>query len=426
VAAAGGLPQRGVIGCAAMATLRPFRAVRPQPQLAPRVASVPYDVVDTAEARALAAGNPLSFLHVIRPEIDLPEDTDPHADAVYTQGAAAYRRLLAEGVLVREQQPSLYVYRQVMGGHAQLGVMGCCAVDEYDDDRIKKHEKTRPDKEDDRVRHLLALRAHGEPVFLAHRDNPAIDATVAAVAAGEPLFDFTAADGVRHTVWRADEVAAATLERAFAPMPALYVADGHHRCAAASRARADVRAGGTGVAATAEADVFLAVVFPAGQLQILPYHRVVHDLHGMTADQFLARLREVVTVRPGAPLPSGRGHFAMYLEGRWHEVEAPPALLADSDPVSSLDAAILQSLVLGPLLGIDDPRTSERIEFVGGIRGPEELVRRVERRGGGVAFALHPVSMEQLMAVADAGRVLPPKSTWFEPKLRSGLAVHEF
>ena len=426
-----------------MATLRPFRAVRPRPDAAADVASVPYDVVDTAEARALAAGNPLSFLHVIRPEIDLPESTDPHADEVYAQGAAAYRQLLDDGVLARDERPSLFVYRQVMGEHSQLGVMGCCAVDEYDDDRIKKHEKTRPDKEDDRVRHLLAQRAHAEPVFLAHRDDAAIDAAVAGVAAGEPLYDFTAADGVRHTVWRADEAATAALERAFAAVPALYVADGHHRCAAASRARAAVRDQGN----VGDADQFLAVVFPAGQLQILPYHRVVHDLNGMTADELLDRLREVVNRsvlhlppwsrarssdlpelarRPAGQLPSGRGRFTMYLEGQWHELEAPPALLADPDPVASLDAAILQSLVLGPLLGIDDPRTSERIEFVGGIRGPEELVRRVERRGGGVAFALHPTSMDELMAVADASRMMPPKSTWFEPKLRSGLAVHEF
>ena len=405
-----------------MATLRPFRAVRPRPELAAEVASVPYDVVDTAEARALAAGNPLSFLHVIRPEIDLPEATDPHADEVYAQGAAAYRRLLDDGVLARDERPSLFVYRQVMGDHAQLGVMGCCAVDEYDDDRIKKHEKTRPDKEDDRVRHLLAQRAHAEPVFLAHHDDDAIDTAVAGVVAGEPLYDFTAADGVRHTVWRADEAATSALERACAAVPALYVADGHHRCAAASRARAAARSEGN----VGDADAFLAVVFPAGQLQILPYHRVVHDLNGMTADELLARLRGVMTVGPGGPVPSGRGRFSLYLADVWHELAAPDAALADPDPVASLDAAILQSLVLGPLLGIDDPRTSERIEFVGGIRGPEELVRRVERRGGGVAFALHPTSMDELMAVADASRMMPPKSTWFEPKLRSGLAVHEF
>ena len=408
-----------------MATLRRFRAVRPSRELAPRVASVPYDVVDTAEARQLADGNPLSFLHVIRPEIDLPEETDPHAAEVYAQGAAAYRKLLTDGVLARDATAALFVYRQVMGNHAQLGVMGCASVDEYDDDHIKKHEKTRPDKEDDRVRHLLSLSAHSEPVFLAHRDEPAVDALVARVAAGDPLADFVAADGVRHTVWQADEDTTAKLEAAFAGVPALYVADGHHRCAAASRARSAVRMGAARALA-GDADHFLAVVFPAGQLQILPYHRVVQDLHGMTAAQLLARLGEVMTVAPGGPVPAGRGRFSMYLDGAWHELTAPAAALAGADPVASLDAAILQTLVLAPLLGIDDPRTSQRIEFVGGIRGPEELVRRVQRRGGGVAFALHPVSMDQLMAVADAGRVLPPKSTWFEPKLRSGLAVHEF
>jgi uncharacterized protein (DUF1015 family) len=408
-----------------MATLRPFRAVRPTREHAARVASVPYDVVDTAEARQLAAGNPCSFLHVIRPEIDLPAGSDPHADEVYAQGADAYRALLAGGSMRRDEAPRLYVYRQVMGEHAQTGVMGCCAVDEYDDDRIKKHEKTRPDKEDDRVRHLLTLSAHSEPVFLAHRDEPAIAARVAEVAAAPPLYDFVAADGVRHTVWQADEAASQTLAAAFEPVPALYVADGHHRCAAASRARAAVLAE-RGPDGAREAGRFLAVVFPAGELQILPYHRVVHDLQGMSPAELLDRLRAVATVRPGGPLPAGRGRFAMYLDGAWYELAAPPALLADPDPVASLDAAILQSLVLGPLLGIDDPRTSDRIEFVGGIRGPQELVRRVERRGSGAAFALHPLSMEQLMAVADGGRVLPPKSTWFEPKLRSGLAVHEF
>lgn len=414
-----------------MATVRRFKAVRPATaDLAARVASVPYDVVDTAEAAQLAAGNPISFLHVIRPEIDLPEGTDPHTDEVYEQGCKAYRQLIADGVLARDDEPALFAYRQIMNGHAQLGVMGCASVDEYDDDAIKKHEKTRPDKEDDRVRHLLSLPAHSEPVFLAYRDEPAIDAVVARIAAGEPLYDFTAADGVQHTVWRADDAAARELETAFTAVPALYVADGHHRCAAASRARAAVRRACADRAGhdvgSVEADNFLAVVFPAGQLQILPYHRVVHDLNGMTADELLRRLCEVMSVGPGGPVPSGRGRFSMYLADQWHELAAPESAIADPDPVASLDAAILQSLVLAPLLGIDDPRTSQRIEFVGGIRGPEELVRRVDRRGDGVAFALHPTSMAELMAVADASRMMPPKSTWFEPKLRSGLAVHEF
>jgi uncharacterized protein (DUF1015 family) len=403
-----------------MATLRPFRALRPRPDLAARVASVPYDVVDTAEARQLAVGNPVSFLHVIRPEIDLPPEVDVHAPEVYAQGAAALRRLVDDGVLLRDREPGLFLYRQVMDGQAQTGMMGCVTVDEYDRDLIKKHEKTRPDKEDDRVRHILTSAAHAEPVFLTYAGRPEIDALVAATSASPPLYDFTAADGVQHTVWQV--AAPAPLTAAFAAVPALYVADGHHRCAAASRAAAARRAAGAG---EGEHDAFLAVLFPAGQLRILPYNRVVHDLGGLTPPAFLSRLRAVAEVRDGGPTPGGRGRFAMYLDGRWYEVAAPAERLADPDPVAALDAAILQSLVLAPLLGIDDPRTATRIDFVGGIRGSGELVKRVQARGDGVAFALHPVSLEQLMAVADAGAVLPPKSTWFEPKLRSGLAVHE-
>jgi uncharacterized protein (DUF1015 family) len=408
-----------------MARVERFQAVRPAPERAAAVASVPYDVVDTEEARALAAGNPWSFLHVIRPEIDLSPEIDVHAPEVYAQAGRAYHALLDQGALQRDGEPALFLYRQIMGGHAQTGFMAVCAVDEYDDDTIKKHEKTRPDKEDDRVAHVLAVAAHDEPVFLAYRDEPVLDALLAQGSAGAPLYDFTAPDGVRHTVWKAPDPGA--IERAFLPVPALYVADGHHRSAAASRARAQVRderrardEGGAG-----EHDRFLAVVFPAGQLQILPYHRVVHDLHGHTAETLRAQLAAVGALRDGGPAPSGRGRVSVYLDGRWHEWQAPPSALDNPDPVASLDAAILQDLVLAPLLGIDNPRTSPRIDFVGGIRGPQELVRRVEKRGTGVAFALHPVSMEQLMAVADAGLVLPPKSTWFEPKLRSGLAIHE-
>jgi uncharacterized protein (DUF1015 family) len=412
-----------------MATLRPFRALRAASDRVARVASVPYDVVDTAEARDLAAGNADSFLHVVRPEIDLPPDADPHGDEVYAQGRRALDRLIAEGALVHEEAPALFLYQQVMDGRAQVGVMGLCSVDEYDADLIKKHEKTRPDKEDDRTRHVLELAAHAEPVFLAYRDTPAVDALVEQHLGTTPLHDFTAPYGIRHTVWRVDDPR--PLETAFAGVPELYVADGHHRCAAASRARAARRAkkadqgAGGGAGAGDAADGFLAVCFPAGQLRILPYNRVVHDLNGETPRGFLDALGRVAEVREGGPTPSGRGHVAMYHAGAWHEVVAPAELLADTDPVASLDAAILQSLVLGPLLGIDDPRTSTRIDFVGGIRGSDELARRVDARGHGVAFALHPVSLEQLMAVADAGRVLPPKSTWFEPKLRSGLVVHE-
>jgi len=408
-----------------MARVEAFRAVRPAVERAGQVASVPYDVVDTEEARVLAEGNPWSFLHVIRPEIDLRPELDPHAPEVYEQAGLAYRWMLGENVLVRDEEPAIFLYRQVMGRHAQTGFMAVCAVDEYDDDTIKKHEKTRQDKEDDRVAHLLAVGAHDEPVFLAYRDESSLDELLEEGTAGQPLYDFEAPDGVRHTVWRAPDPA--SIAKAFAKVPALYVADGHHRSAAASRARAQRRGElqKLGKPTSGEHDRFLAVVFPAGQLQILPYHRVVHDLNGRSTEEFLAALRATGTVRDGKPLPSGRGRVSVYLDGHWHEWEAPADALANPDPVASLDAAILQDRVLAPLLGVDDPRTSTRIEFVGGIRGPEELVRRVQKRGQGVAFALHPVSMEQLMAVADAGRVLPPKSTWFEPKLRSGLAIHE-
>jgi uncharacterized protein (DUF1015 family) len=408
-----------------MATLRAFRAVRPAPELAARVASVPYDVVDTAEARKLAEGNDASFLHVIRPEIDLPPGTPEHGDEEYRQAAKALRELLARGVLVRDEEPALYLYRQTWGAHSQVGIFGCAGVDDYDCDRIKKHEKTRPDKEDDRTRHILTLSAHDEPVFLAYAGSAELETLVAAGTSGAPLYDFVAPDGVGHTVWRAPDPE--RLVAAMAKIPALYVADGHHRSAAASRARAARREQNPAHTGGEEYNFFLAVVFAAEELKILPYNRVVHDLAGQTAEAFVARLREVMAVREGGgPTPSGRGRFAMYLGGRWYEVDAPESALADPDPVASLDAAILQSLVLAPLLGIDDPRTSRRIDFVGGIRGSDELVRRVEARGSGVAFALHPVSMAQLIAVSDAGMVLPPKSTWFEPKLRSGLAVHEF
>ena len=408
-----------------MATVHPLPALRPRPEHAARVAAVPYDVVDTAEARALAAGEPRSFLHVTRPEIDLPEGTDPHAPEVYRQGAAALAARIDDGTLVRDPDPALYVYRLTAGDHVQTGVMGRCAVDEYDADRIKKHEKTRPDKEDDRTRHLLALGCHPEPVFLTYRPEEEIDRWVAeATETEDPLYDFVAADGVGHTVWRVPY--GGGIDEAFAEVGALYVADGHHRSASASRARAARVQDDPSDDGTAAYNFFLAVVFPADQVRILPYNRVVRDLGERSAEELLARLREDWEVTEGAaPEPAARGTFSMYLDGRWYGLAAPRRWVEADDSVESLDAAILQARVLEPLLGIGDPRTSERIDFVGGIRGTGELVRRVDV-GGGVAFSLHPVSVEELMAVADAGRVLPPKSTWFEPKLRSGLVVHEF
>lgn len=404
-----------------MSALVPLPALRPRPEAAAAVAAVPYDVVSTEEARALAAGNPRSFLHVTRPEIDLPPGTDPYTDEVYALGRRKLERFVADGVLLHDPIAALYPYRLEVDGHRQTGIMACVSVDEYDAGAIGIHEKTRPDKEDDRTRHLLAMGCHPEPVFLTYRAAAAIDGLVDEVVETQaPLYDFAAPDGVRHTMWRV--TAHEHLVDAFAAVPALYVADGHHRSAAASRARAELAASrGAG-----PWDRFLATVFPHDQVRILPYNRLVRDLGGLSPAAFLARLGEAMErVEPGGPEPGGRGRFALYLDGRWHAVVAPEARVGDPDPVESLDAAILQSAVLAPLLGIDDPRTSPRLDFVGGARGSDELARRVDSGEAAAAFALHPLGVDELMAVADAGRVLPPKSTWFEPKLRSGLVVHE-
>jgi len=409
-----------------LAILRSFRALRPRPDLASHVASVPYDVVDTEEARELAAGNPHSFLHVIRPEIDLPPETDIHADEVYAQGPRALARLIEQGSLLRDEEKALYLYRQTMGDHSQIGVVGCGSVDEYDHDLIKKHEKTRPDKEDDRTRHVLTLGAHAGPVFSTYRGTARINAAVDSVTSTQaPLYDFVAADGVGHTVWRVPD--SAELEEAFREVPATYVADGHHRAASASRARAAICEQAKSFNGQEDVNFFLTVLFPGKQLRILPYNRVVHDLFGHSPAGFLEQLRGAMTVTSGGlPAPVHKGAFSMFLAGEWFQVEAPREAVARDHPVDSLDAAILQDRVLGSILGIEDPRTSTRIDFVGGIRGTGELERRVRDRGDGVAFSVFPLSVDELLAVADAGLVLPPKSTWFEPKLRSGLLIHEF
>ncbi len=402
--------------------INPFRALRPAPEVAVRLASVPYDVVDTAEARALAAGNPESFLHVSRPEIDLPEGTDPHSDAVYAQGAAALRSFVARGSLIRESEPCFYVYRQVMGTHSQTGVVACCHIDDYANDIIRKHEKTRQDKEDDRTRHALTLKANSGPVFLAYRDTPALDALILKTTAEAPLYDFTADDNVRHTVWRAGG-APAPWRAAFDAVPLAYVADGHHRAKAAFRAGAERRAANPGHTGHEEYNWFLAVLFPQSHLRILPYNRCVADLNGLAPADFLKRVGEVFEVTPDAgPAPAAPRQTHMYLAGRWYRLAWTPF---KADPVAVLDVSVLQDRLLQPILGIDDPRTSKRISFVGGIRGTDELERRVDAGREAVAFSMYPCSVQQMMDIADAGRIMPPKSTWFEPKLRSGLLVHE-
>lgn len=400
-----------------MSAIRPFRALRPAPEAAARVASVPYDVVSTAEARELAAGNPLSFLRVTRSEIDLPEGADPYAAAVYAKARDTLAELRAAAPLVTEAEPSVYFYRLRMGDHEQTGVAACFSVDEYDRDLIKKHEKTRPDKEDDRTRHIVETRAQTGVVFLTYHATADIDRLENAACAGAPLFDLTAPDGVRHMVWKASGGGAQAVVDAFARIPALYIADGHHRAASAARAR--------GVVRSPEADWFIAVAFPDNQMQILPYNRVVKDLAGYTADTFLEALKGRVPVGSGTAVPAGRGRVSMFLGDAWHEIDLRALAPETSDPADALDVALLERHVLRDLLDIKDVRTDKRIDFVGGIRGTAELEARVNSGKAAVAFAMHPVTIDDLMRVSDTGGIMPPKSTWFEPKLRDGLLVHE-
>jgi uncharacterized protein (DUF1015 family) len=405
-----------------MAALHPFHALRPTPERAAAVAAVPYDVVNADEARQLAAGNALSFLHVSRAEIDLPPDTDPYADAVYAAAARNFQRLRQEAPLVLDETPGLYLYKLRMGSHEQTGVAGCFSIDEYERDIIRKHERTRKDKEDDRTRHIIDLRAQTGPVFLTYPTSDAVDAVAARVAGGPPLFDFTAPDGVQHTVWHVPESEGASLVAAFAAIPLLYIADGHHRAASAMRARQALRGKASGESA-GEADRFLGVAFPSGQAHILPYHRVVKDLAGHSASSLLAALQARVRVSPGSDTPGGPGEVAMYLAGEWHALTLGPAA-PGAAPADRLDVARLHEQVLAPVLQIGDVREDKRIDFVGGIRGPGALARLVDEGRARVAFAMHPVGIGDLMAIADAGGIMPPKSTWFEPKLRDGLLSH--
>ncbi len=404
-----------------MATLRPFRALRPAPANAERVASPPYDVINTAEARALAAGNPDSYLRVSRPEIDLPEGTDEHDDRVYEQGAKNLAELLARGVLREDPEPRFYVYAQRMGEHRQTGLVACASVREYVDDVIKKHEKTRADKEDDRTRHIDTLGAHDEPVFLTYRSRKEIDAVVEEVKRGAPEYDLVTKDGVAHQLWVVPPQQGARIEALFREVPALYVADGHHRSAAAARVHAK-RAGQPG-----EHGAFLAVVFPHDQMQILAYNRLVKDPRGRSPAELLAEVRKAMDVAPAArPAPEAPLSFGLYVDGSWYRATARAGSYDAQDPVASLDCSIVQDQLLAPIFGIADPRRDKNVDFVGGIRGAGELEKRVKAEGWSMAIHLFPTRIEQLIAVSDAGLLMPPKSTWFEPKLRSGLFAHRF
>jgi uncharacterized protein (DUF1015 family) len=408
-----------------MATIRPFQAERPLQEKAARVSAPPYDVVSTKEARELAQGNPLSFLHVSRPEIDLPDGTDIYSDPVYAKAAENYEKLKSSAPLSSEQRPSIYIYELRMDGHSQTGIAACSSVDEYDSDIIRKHERTRKDKEDDRTRHIVTLRAQTGPVFLTYRGLDEIDRVVSEIKTADPLYDFAAADGVQHIIWRAGEEQAGRLVEAFRAVPLTYIADGHHRAASASRARAELRSKNPDHTGNEEYNFFLSVLFPAGQLKILPYNRVVKDLNGMTPEQFLKRASErFITEEAASASPATKGDIRMYLDGRWHMLKSEPGLASGGDVISSLDVSILQDRVLDPLLGIKDVRTDKRIDFVGGIRGTAALENLVDSGQAAVAFSMYPVTVDELMAIADAGEIMPPKSTWFEPKLRDGLLTH--
>jgi uncharacterized protein (DUF1015 family) len=402
-----------------MAIIKPFAALRPKPELAAQICELPYDVMSSEEARQIAAPNPLSFLHVSKPEIDLPPGTDPYAPQVYAKGKENFQRLISQGALRQDARPGFYLYRQVMGGHSQVGLVGVASCRDYLENVIKKHELTRPDKEDDRVRHIEALGSQTGPVFLVYPATSALDDLVAKQTDSVPDIDFTAKDGVRHTAWNIhQEPLISAVEKQFAGMKSLYIADGHHRSAAA--ARVFQSRNGTGHSAN-----FLSVIFPHSQVQVLAYNRVLKDLNGQTASQLLEKLDGIFIIQQdGKPRPQRKHQLGFYLEGKWHTLHFRPRFAATTDPIDKLDVTLLQKYVLEPLFGIDDPRTSKRINFVGGIRGTAELEKLVSSGDYVCAFSMFPTSVEDLMTVADAGGIMPPKSTWFEPKLRDAMFCH--
>lgn len=410
-----------------MAKIKPFRALRPTAALAERVAALPYDVMSTEEARRMAADNPYSFLHISRPEIDLPADIDVHSEPVYQKGRENLSAFIDDGILIQDSSDFYYVYRQVMGSVVQTGLVVCSGVDDYQDGVIKKHELTRADKEEDRVRHIDVLDANDEPVFYTYRQDAAIDRLLKSVTAGRAEYDFTTDDGVRHTLWVvANQELITEFTRAFAAIATLYVADGHHRSAAASRVRDLRRLANPSHDGTEEYNYFLTVIFPDNELNIMAYNRAVKDLNGHSVAEFMAFISRNFEVTPlNGRLENGERHkFGMYLAGRWYELAAREDSFDPQDPVGCLDVSILQNNLLSPVLGIRNPRTDQRIHFIGGIRGDGELERLVENGEYEVAFSLFHTTIDELMALADADKIMPPKSTWFEPKLRSGLFLH--
>ena len=403
-----------------MASIKPFAALRPKPELASRICELPYDVMSSEEARQMAAGNPLSFLHVSKPEIDLPPATDLYAPAVYAKGKENLQKLIADGALRQDATPCFHLYRQVMGQHSQVGLVAVASCEEYLHGVIKKHELTRIDKEDDRVRHVEALNSQTGPVFLTYRAVASLDEMFSRIITGKPDIDFTAKDGVRHTSWViTDALAIQAIEQQFNTIPYLYIADGHHRSAAAARVFQSRKGAG-------QSGRFLTVIFPHNQMQILPYNRVLKDLNGLSAAQLLEKLDGVFVLQKnnGAARPTRKHELGFYLEGAWHTLSFREHFARTKDPIEKLDVTLLQKYVLAPLFGIDDPRTSKWINFVGGIRGTAELEKLVNSGDYACAFSMFPTSIEDLMTIADAGGIMPPKSTWFEPKLRDAMFCH--
>jgi len=412
-----------------MATIRPFSAVRPREEYAERVAALPYDVMNRKEAAEMAEGNPHSFLHVSRSEIDLPDQEDPYAKEVYLKGKENLANMISGGTMFREEKPGLYIYRQVMNGRAQTGIVCCVSVSEYENDKIKKHELTRVEKELDRINHFDIISANTEPVFLTYRDDKRINALVEGyVANNDPAYDFTLADGISHTLWHvSDDGLIGSLTGLFKDVPELYIADGHHRSASAYKVGLKRREQNPGYTGEEEFNFFLAVVFPGSELKIFDYNRVVKDLAGNSPEEFIEKIRGAgfAVEKKGKEIytPEGKHIFGMFLDGDWYKLTVPESMVPDH-AIESLDVSLLQRIILEPILGIKDPRTDKRIDFVGGIRGLKELEKRVNSDMK-AAFAVYPVSIDDLFRVSDTGNIMPPKSTWFEPKLASGLFVHE-
>jgi len=410
-----------------MPLIRPFAGLRPAPGRAADVAAPPYDVLNSSEARVRAEGRPWSFLHISKPEIDLPEGTDPYDDSVYAKGKENFDKMINEGVLQQDTKPCYYLYRLIMGKHRQIGLVAVASVPDYDTNRIRKHEFTRPDKEDDRVRQIDTLNAQTGPVFLTYRHNATIDALVERITGAAPEVDITADDGVQHAIWPVcDDADIATITETFDAMEAIYIADGHHRSAAGSRVAAMRKAANPNHTGEESYNYFLSVVFPDDQMMILDYNRVVTDLNGLDAASFIEKVKEnfTVTEEDTQVKPATNREFGMYLGGKWYRLRINDELVPTDDPVGQLDVSLLANNLIDPILGISDPRRDKRIDFVGGIRGLAELERRVDSGEMAVAFSLFPTRMDQLMSVADANEVMPPKSTWFEPKLADGLVSH--